>query len=50
MLHVVEEIADRVGVLNKGRLVAEGTLEELRHAQDERLESIFFRLFSEEIK
>ena len=27
MLHVVEEIADRVGVLNKGRLVAEGTLE-----------------------
>jgi ABC-2 type transport system ATP-binding protein len=50
MLHVVEEIADRVGVLNKGRLVAEGTLEELRHARDERLESIFFRLFSEEIK
>ena len=50
MLHVVEEIADRVGVLNKGRLVAEGTLEELRYAQDERLESIFFRLFSEEIK
>jgi ABC-type multidrug transport system, ATPase component len=50
MLHVVEEIADRVGVLNKGRLVAEGTLESLRHARDERLESIFFRLFSEEIK
>ena len=50
MLHVVEEIADRVGVLNKGTLVAEGTLEGLRHAQDERLESIFFRLFSEEIK
>ncbi len=50
MLHVVEEIADRVGVLNKGALVAEGTLEDLRSAQDERLESIFFRLFSEEIK
>jgi ABC-2 type transport system ATP-binding protein len=50
MLHVVEEIADRVGVLNKGKLVAEGTLEDLRHAQDERLETIFFRLFSEEIK
>ena len=30
MLHVVEEIADRVGVLNKGALVAEGTLEDLR--------------------
>ena len=50
MLHVVEEIADRVGVLSKGTLVAEGTLEDLRRAQDERLESIFFRLFSEEIK
>jgi ABC-2 type transport system ATP-binding protein len=50
MLHVVEEIADRVGVLNKGRLVAEGTLEGLRHAKDEGLESIFFRLFSEEVQ
>ncbi len=50
MLHVVEEIADRVGVLNKGRLVAEGTLDALKTAQDERLESIFFRLFSEETK
>ena len=50
MLHVVEEIADRVGVLNKGTLVAEGALAALRRAQDERLESIFFRLFSEEIK
>ena len=50
MLHVVEEIADRVGVLNKGRLVAEGTLETLRSARDERLESIFFRLFSEEMR
>jgi ABC-2 type transport system ATP-binding protein len=48
MLHVVEEIAGRVGVLNKGRLVAEGTLEALRGARDERLESVFFRLFSEE--
>jgi ABC-2 type transport system ATP-binding protein len=50
MLHVVEEIADRVGVLNKGKLVAEGTLEDLRCARDERLESIFFRLSSEEMK
>jgi ABC-2 type transport system ATP-binding protein len=50
MLHVVEEIADRVGVLNKGMLVAEGPLDTLRHTQDERLESVFFRLFSEEIQ
>ena len=50
MLHVVEEIADRVGVLNKGRLVTQGRVDELQRAKDERLESIFFRLFSEEVK
>lgn len=50
MLHVVEEIADRVGVLNRGVLVAEGPLDALKTAQDERLESVFFRLFSEEIQ
>jgi ABC-2 type transport system ATP-binding protein len=50
MLHVVEEIADRVGLLNKGRLVAQGSMDELQRAKDERLESIFFRLFSEEMK
>ena len=50
MLHVVEEIADRVGVLNKGKLVAEGTLETLKNGRDEHLESIFFRLFSEEVR
>jgi len=50
MLHVVEEIADRVGVLNKGKLVAQGSMDELQRSKDERLESIFFRLFSEEVK
>jgi len=45
MLNVVEEISHRVGVLNKGQLVAEGHIEELKDAKDEKLENIFFRLF-----
>lgn len=45
MLNVVEEISHRVGVLNKGQLVAEGPIEELKDAKDEKLENIFFRLF-----
>ena len=47
MLHVVEEICTRVGVLNRGRLIVEGTVETLRDSQDENLETVFFRLFQE---
>lgn len=45
MLNVVEEISNKVGVLDRGRLVTEGPLEELKATQDEKLETIFFRLF-----
>lgn len=45
MLNVVEEISNKVGVLDRGRLVTEGPLEELKSTQDEKLETIFFRLF-----
>jgi ABC-2 type transport system ATP-binding protein len=48
MLHVVEEIAHRIGVLHKGRLLAEGTLDTLRNSGDEGLENVFFRLFAED--
>ena len=48
MLHVVEEIAHRIGVLHKGRLIAEGTLDALRNSGDEGLENVFFRLFAED--
>jgi ABC-2 type transport system ATP-binding protein len=47
MLHVVEEICTRVGVLNRGKLIIEGTVETLRDSQDENLETVFFRLFQE---
>jgi ABC-2 type transport system ATP-binding protein len=45
MLNVVEEISDVVGVLDRGQLIAEGPLEILRGSKDEKLETIFFRLF-----
>jgi ABC-2 type transport system ATP-binding protein len=46
MLHVVEELSGSVGVLDKGKLVAEGPIEQLKNSNDEKLETVFFRLFS----
>lgn len=46
MLNVVEELAHRIGVLDRGRLVAEGPLDDLRGSEDVKLETVFFRLFS----
>jgi ABC-2 type transport system ATP-binding protein len=46
-LDVVEQICDRVAVIHRGRIVAEGTLEEVRQdhgAPGDRLEEIFLRL------
>lgn len=47
LLNVAEELADRVGIINHGRLLAAGTLEELRKnrgAPEEGLEEIFLEL------
>jgi ABC-2 type transport system ATP-binding protein len=46
MLNVVEELAHRIGVLDRGRLIAEGPLDSLRGSEDVKLETVFFRLFS----
>lgn len=46
-LDVAEQIADRIGIIDKGRLVAEGTISELRnmtHHGGTRLEHIFLEL------
>lgn len=46
-LHVAEEVADRMVIIDKGSIIAMGTLDEIRHASgssDERLESLFLRL------
>ncbi len=52
-LDIAEELCDRIGIIQKGKLIAVGTMEELRHRiQDEtsdlRLESVFLKLTEEE--
>ena len=50
ILQIAEELSDRIGILNKGRLIAEGTMDELRTAsgEDGALEDAFLALTSEE--
>jgi len=50
ILEVAERMAERIGVINKGRLIAEGTLEELRGQAGpvgDSLEDIFLHLVAE---
>jgi len=46
-LQVAEEICDRVGILARGRLLAEGKFEELQQKESETLEEVFLRLTEE---
>jgi ABC-2 type transport system ATP-binding protein len=50
ILHVAEQLADRIGILNRGRLIAIGTMSELREASGElgALEDAFLALTREE--
>ena len=51
ILEVAERMADRIGIIDKGRLIAEGTLEELRcHVgkSETNLEDIFLDLVAEQ--
>ena len=45
-LAIAEQVADRIGIINKGELIAIGTLAELRARarQEHSLEEIFLRL------
>lgn len=44
VLEVAEKLCDEVGIINHGRLIACGTLDELRGGQDESLEKLFLEL------
>src|SRR5262249_12307652 len=49
ILDVAERVADRIGIIQSGKLLAEGTLSELRSragAQDSTLEDVFLQLVS----
>ncbi|MEK6691677.1 MAG: hypothetical protein AABY78_10400 [Nitrospirota bacterium] len=44
---LAEELGDRIGIINEGRLIASGTMNELRETakgDNRRLEDIFLRL------
>ncbi|MDH4183984.1 MAG: ABC transporter ATP-binding protein, partial [Nitrospinota bacterium] len=44
---IAQEVCDRIAILNKGRIVAMGTMDELQatsHSSDEDLETIFLKL------
>lgn len=51
ILEIAEKMCDRIGIINKGRLIAEGTLEELRALSSEgysNLEDLFLELTDQE--
>lgn len=50
-LEVAEEMCHRIGIINEGRVIALGTMQELREkaeSEDERLEPLFLKLTGEE--
>jgi ABC-2 type transport system ATP-binding protein len=47
VLEVAEKICHRIGIINKGKIIAVGTIDELRQSQDSSLESIFLSLTEE---
>lgn len=47
VLDVAEKLCDRIAIINHGRIIAVGTLEELKSGNDESLEKIFLQLTDE---
>ena len=51
ILEVAERMAERIGIIDKGRLIAEGTLDDLRHQAGRAgstLEDVFLELVAKE--
>lgn len=47
VLDVAEKLCHRIGIINKGKIIAVGTMEQLRKSGDASLESIFLNLTEE---
>ncbi len=53
LLNIAEELADRIGILHRGKLIALGTMDELqkmRASNGKRLEEIFLEMVSEDVE
>ena len=48
VLEVAERLCDRIAIISQGKIVAVGTLEELKNGRDESLESLFLELTDKE--
>ena len=49
LMHEAEKLCDRIGIIHRGRLLAEGTLAELRQRTgEEDLDEVFLKLIGEE--
>ena len=44
VLDVAERLCDEIGIIKRGRLIARGTLDELRCGEDSSLEEVFLEL------
>ena len=48
VLAIAEELCDRIAIIQEGKMIALGTMEELQKKDDEGLESLFLRLTGDE--
>jgi ABC-2 type transport system ATP-binding protein len=48
VMEVAQGICDKVGIINRGKLLASGSFSELRNRQDETLEQLFLELTNED--
>lgn len=48
VLEVVENLCDRIGIINEGKLIACGTLDNIKQKSNSSLEDIFLELTKDE--
>lgn len=49
-LNVAEELSDRIGIINRGKVISVGTMAELRQNSNESLEELFIQLVEESVE
>jgi ABC-2 type transport system ATP-binding protein len=48
LLEIAEKLCNRIAILNKGRVIACDTINNLKSSSDERLDQIFYRMVNED--